>query len=90
MTVISSWGCFGLNGERRLCRLITGQAGSPPRSAPNLAHRHVWARLVFSASGVRVTDRRRRHRSSDGPDEANHLAGDGRGDNTFAFPAAIR
>ncbi|RKF12241.1 hypothetical protein D6850_19010 [Roseovarius spongiae] len=40
MTVVSSWGCLVLNGERRLRRLITGHEGSPPRSAPNLAHRH--------------------------------------------------
>ena len=32
-------GCLVLRSERRPCRLITGHEGSPPRSAPNLAHR---------------------------------------------------
>ncbi|RJE78966.1 hypothetical protein DWB67_14890 [Paracoccus sp. JM45] len=39
MTVVSSWGCLVLSGERRLRRLITGHEGSPPRSVPNLARR---------------------------------------------------
>jgi len=80
MTVVSSWGCLGLNNERRLCRLITVHEGSPPRSAPNLAHRHVRTPFLFSALGVRFTDRRRGHRSGDCPDKANHLAGDRCGD----------
>ncbi len=39
MTVVSSWGCLGLGGERRHGRPMTGHEGSPPRSVPNPAHR---------------------------------------------------
>ncbi|TVP83115.1 MAG: hypothetical protein EA346_01085 [Thioalkalivibrio sp.] len=47
MTVVSSWGCLALSGERRLGRLITGHEGSPPRSAPNLAHRRNQGALLL-------------------------------------------
>ena len=61
MTVVSSWGCLVLSGERRLGRLITGHEGSPPRSVPNLAHRRdqgtfsssqPWLRAEASRGGV--------------------------------------
>lgn len=50
MTVVSSWGCLVLSGERQLGRLITGHEGSPPRSVPNLAHRHVEVASMLLSS----------------------------------------
>ncbi|RTE87946.1 hypothetical protein D6B98_38975 [Bradyrhizobium sp. LVM 105] len=40
MTVVSSWGCLGLGGERRQCRLITGHEDSPPRPASCPGHQY--------------------------------------------------
>ena len=51
MTVVSSWGCLALRGERRHGRLITGHEGSPPRSVPNPAHRK--GRASFSLLSLR-------------------------------------
>ncbi|NEV02904.1 hypothetical protein FNJ47_46440, partial [Bradyrhizobium sp. UFLA 03-164] len=45
MTVVSSWGCLGLGGERRQCRLITGHEDSPPRPASCPGHRYGRAAL---------------------------------------------
>jgi len=64
MAAVSSRAWLGPDGARRRCRRMTGHAGSPPRSVPDLAHRQDRGR-GFSATPGLFAAGDRCHRAGD-------------------------